>query len=170
MKYIISFILIVTTLILNAQINCDKCKCCNNCRVFEHNPGYSKTCNYNPWILAFEDNFDGNQIDLSKWDVKESVIRGFSNPTAWMSSNNVEVSNGTLKLIATQNTPPLQGTYVASDSSLSNKNPSYETNLYLNKTTLSQSGVINKYGFGASLLYLLYKKQFFNFFFRHRIQ
>ena len=112
MKYIVSFILIMTTLILNAQINCDKCKCCNNCRVFEHNPGYSKTCNYNPWILAFEDNFDGNQIDLSKWDVKESVIRGFSNPTVWMSPNNVEVSNGTLKLIATQNIPSLQGTYI----------------------------------------------------------
>lgn len=127
-------------------------------------PAFTKSCNSNPWILAFEDNFDGNQIDLSKWDVKESVIRGFSNPTAWMSSNNVEVSNGTLKLIATQNTPPLQGTYVTSDSSLTNKNPSYEANLYLNKTTLSQSGVINKYGFGASLLYLLYKKQFFNFF------
>jgi len=75
-------------------------------------PAFTKSCNSNPWVLEFEDNFDGNQIDLSKWDVKESVVRGFSNPTAWMSPNNVEVSNGTLKLIATQNTPPLQGTYV----------------------------------------------------------
>ncbi|MCW8898381.1 MAG: family 16 glycosylhydrolase [Flavobacteriales bacterium] len=114
----IKIILLVLTLIivntlLNAQTNCNNCNgCCSGCQEKITPFVENKTCNYNPWILAFEDNFDGNQIDLSKWDVKESVIRGFSNPTAWMSPNNVEVSNGTLKLIATQNTPPLQGTYI----------------------------------------------------------
>ena len=101
-------------IILNAQINCNNCNgCCNGCQTKTTQLEENKICNYNPWILEFEDNFNGNQIDdLSKWNVKESVIRGFSNPTAWMSPNNVVVSNGTLKLIATQNTPPLQGTYV----------------------------------------------------------
>ena len=27
-------------------------------------------CDYNPWGLVFEDNFDGNQLDSSKWELR----------------------------------------------------------------------------------------------------
>jgi beta-glucanase (GH16 family) len=64
------------------------------------------------WTIAFEDNFDQNEIDQTKWLLPyQGVIRdyGFVNEKQWYAntgstpslplSNNVKVSNGTLKLI-----------------------------------------------------------------------
>ncbi len=28
-------------------------------------------CNSNPWVLVFEDNFNGNTLDLSTWGIQE---------------------------------------------------------------------------------------------------
>lgn len=32
------------------------------------------TCNYNPYVLVFEDNFDGNSLDLTKWNPNQEVL------------------------------------------------------------------------------------------------
>ena len=61
-------------------------------------------CNNNPWVLMFEDNFDGNSLDLSKWESTNCRIRYCNNEQEYYSENNVEVSNGTLKLIAKKET------------------------------------------------------------------
>ncbi len=58
-------------------------------------------CNLNPWVLVFEDNFDGNSLDLTKWEYGPKRIRICNNEQQYYTSgNNIEVSNGSLKLIA----------------------------------------------------------------------
>ena len=48
------------------------------------------------WKLAFEDEFDGNQIDKSVWDI-ENAVSGHILSSRW--ENNVEVKDGKLYLI-----------------------------------------------------------------------
>ncbi|MBN2730101.1 MAG: family 16 glycosylhydrolase [Bacteroidales bacterium] len=80
-------------------------------------------CNNGSYYLAFEDNFDGNTLDLIKWHLPyQGVGRDFnhSNEKEWFANtgstpsipytNNIEVSNGTLKLIAREET--VTGTFV----------------------------------------------------------
>lgn len=52
--------------------------------------------------LVFEDNFDGTQIDDSKWRVIEGVVRDTkgSHEKQWYSPKNIYVSEGTLKVEA----------------------------------------------------------------------
>lgn len=71
------------------------------CASESDNPAFNKICNPNPWILAFEDNFNGNQIDVSKWNVRETVIRGFTHvgEVQWLSPDNVITINGSLNSI-----------------------------------------------------------------------
>ena len=82
------------------------------------------TCNSNPWELVFEDNFNGISLDFSKWDIPyQGVIRDFKheNEKQWYVntadssslaiSNNLEVSEGTLKLIAKKEQIPIEGSY-----------------------------------------------------------
>lgn len=43
--------------------------CCNlseQIYIFSEPP----ECNNSPWILKFEDNFEGNSLDLSKWELQ----------------------------------------------------------------------------------------------------
>lgn len=64
------------------------------------------TCNYNPYVLVFEDNFDGNSLDLSKWQIQpwgQGALSGQPNQE-YNSLDNVEVSNGTCKTIAKNET------------------------------------------------------------------
>ena len=62
-------------------------------------------CNDNPWVLMFEDNFDGNSLDLSKWEL-QSWGQGalYNDPKSktqeYNTLDNITVSNGTLKIIA----------------------------------------------------------------------
>lgn len=50
------------------------------------------------WRVAFEDNFNGNSVDTSKWRIGNfSIAEGSPNRTVYR-PNNVVVSNGTLKL------------------------------------------------------------------------
>ena len=55
-------------------------------------------CNENPYILVFEDNFDGNSLDASKWNPATGVLRDLNHTIAkpWFTPNSIEVSNGTL--------------------------------------------------------------------------
>lgn len=114
-------------------------------------------CDYNPWVLVFEDNFDGNSIDLGKWSLPyQGVVRDFSHTKEkqWYAntgttpslpiSNNIEVSNGTLKLIARREVNPIVGTYVSDFST----NPlTYTTESF----NYSSAEINSKYKFGYGM-------------------
>ena len=81
-------------------------------------------CDNNPWVLFFEDNFNSTSLDFSKWEIPyQGVIRDFihQNEKQWYANtgntpslpydNNIEVSNGTLKLITRKETNPIIGSY-----------------------------------------------------------
>lgn len=39
-------------------------------------------CDYNPYVLEFEDNFEGNSLDLSKWQIQpwgQGALQGQAN-------------------------------------------------------------------------------------------
>lgn len=61
-------------------------------------------CNYNPWTLVFEDNFDGNSLDLTKWSYGPRIRYCNNEQQYYTSGDNIEISNGTLKLIAKEET------------------------------------------------------------------
>ena len=71
-------------------------------------------CDYNPWVLVFEDNFDGNTLDLSKWNPITGVPRDFdfTLQKAWHLPENLVVNNGSLKIITKKLTTPYTGTWV----------------------------------------------------------
>lgn len=71
---------------------------CQKAGVFLYN---FPVCNTDDYELVFEDNFDGNSLDQSQWDIIEGVPRDFNfeQQKAWHTANNIEVSNGTLKII-----------------------------------------------------------------------
>lgn len=58
--------------------------------------------NTNPWVLVFEDNFNGNSLDLSVWNPKTGVPRDFffDNQKAWHKPENIIVENDLLKIIS----------------------------------------------------------------------
>jgi len=58
------------------------------------------------WVLAFGDEFDGNKLNTEKWTAVEGVPRDPYQDAArvWYSKNNVEVSNGLLKLLIKKDT------------------------------------------------------------------
>lgn len=63
-------------------------------------------CDDNPWVLIFEDNFDGNSLDLSKWNIVTGVPRdiNFESQKAWHKPDNIVVENGLLKIISKRET------------------------------------------------------------------
>src|SRR5690554_6387416 len=83
---------LILTAILHGQV------VCNGQQVVLLEDG---ECNYNPYTLVFEDNFDGGALDLTKWIPITGVVRDPSHniEQQWYTPNNIEVSNGTLKLI-----------------------------------------------------------------------
>lgn len=111
-------------------------------------------CDYSDYILEFEDNFDGNTLDLSKWVLPyQGVLRNFShssekqwyantgNTPAIPFSNNIEVSNGTLKITARKESTPIVGTYISDFST----NPwTYTTESF----DYSSAEIDSKYKFG----------------------
>ncbi len=114
-------------------------------------------CDYNPWVTVFEDNFDGNTLDLTKWTLPyQGVLRDFSHSyeKQWYANtgntpsipitNNIEVSNGTLKLTARRESPPIVGTYVSDYST----NPwTYTTKIF----DYSSAEIDSKYKFGYGM-------------------
>lgn len=65
-------------------------------------------CNTAPWALVFEDNFDDNNLDLSIWEIQQWAQGAFLsinvNTQEYNSLDNAIVSNGTLKIIANNET------------------------------------------------------------------
>lgn len=58
-------------------------------------------CREEPWVLIFEDNFDGNSLNTNDWDICVGVPRDpyFESQKAWHQKENIDVSNGSLKII-----------------------------------------------------------------------
>lgn len=82
-RAILFFFLICST--LNGQVN-----------EYYFHPG-GNICPTNPWYLVLNDEFDGNSLDLNKWEIKE---RNWTNGNEIYKASNIEISNGTLKLKA----------------------------------------------------------------------
>ncbi|MBA3900913.1 MAG: hypothetical protein H0X62_12015 [Bacteroidetes bacterium] len=63
-------------------------------------------CNDTPWELYFEDNFNGNALDTSKWEIITGVPRDpeFKVAKSWSQRENIRVENGSLKIIAKRET------------------------------------------------------------------
>jgi beta-glucanase (GH16 family) len=61
-------------------------------------------CNANPYVLVFEDSFDGNSLDLSRWTYGPRIRYCNNEQQYYTIGDNVEVSNGSLKLIAKKET------------------------------------------------------------------
>lgn len=57
-----------------------------------------------PYILVFEDNFNGNNLDLSKWQIQSWNPLTTDNLQEYNSLNNVIVENGYCKIIAKKET------------------------------------------------------------------
>ncbi|MBI4646073.1 MAG: family 16 glycosylhydrolase [Bacteroidia bacterium] len=63
-------------------------------------------CNNGSYYLAFEDNFDGNSLDLSKWEIQpwgQGALQGSAN-IEYYSLDNAIISHGTLKITAKKET------------------------------------------------------------------
>jgi beta-glucanase (GH16 family) len=71
-------------------------------------------CDSNPLILVFQDNFDGTSLDLTKWKAIDFPQRDpdFEQEKQWYQPSNLEVSNGTLKIIARLEFPAVHHDYV----------------------------------------------------------
>lgn len=61
-------------------------------------------CDYSPWILVFDDEFDGNSLDMSKWNYGPRTRYSNNEQQYYTHGENIEVSGGTLKLIAKRDT------------------------------------------------------------------
>ena len=67
------------------------------------NDAYSgRLCAEEPWVLVFEDDFNGDTVDTQKWDIYVGVPRdyGFRKQKAYHQTENVTVQNGILKITA----------------------------------------------------------------------
>jgi beta-glucanase (GH16 family) len=99
------------------------------CNVMNFVTSTTGICNTQPFVLAFEDNFDGNTLDLTKnWDIpyqgvwrdylhqaeKQYYVNNSSDQLVNVlpMSNNIEVSNGTLKIWAKKQVPAISARYV----------------------------------------------------------
>ena len=63
-------------------------------------------CNSLTWKLVFEENFDGNTLDLSRWMAhNQGALYGNGGDTQeYQTPNNITVSNGTLKIVSKKET------------------------------------------------------------------
>jgi len=61
-------------------------------------------CDDSPWILVFEDNFDGDRLDINNWEPYIGVPRdpNYKYQKTWHKSENAIVEEGILKLVAKQ--------------------------------------------------------------------
>lgn len=76
-----------------------------NCYRFPYSfPITMPQCNANNYRLVFEDNFNGSTLDLNKWELQawgQGSLNGeSSNQIYTLEPDNIEVSNGTLKITA----------------------------------------------------------------------
>ncbi len=96
-----------------------------------YGPLVSKTsfpeCKHDAWLLAFEDNFDGEKLDLQHWKLPyQGVLQGFDftsfggkewyantgTTPALSADSNIQVKDGILHLVAQREKKPIVGTFV----------------------------------------------------------
>lgn len=100
-------------------------------------------CDYNPWGLVFEDNFDGNQLDSSKWELRPWGYGSFGSSQEYNTWNNAVVSDGTLKIIAQRDTICARAIFWLEDDTILEDNlPNLRTFYY------TSSNIWSKYAFG----------------------
>jgi len=65
---------------------------------------FTSKCNTDPFILAFEDNFDGNSLNTDLWEIQPWGQGSYDDDNSYQyyTLNNVEVSDGTMKIFARQ--------------------------------------------------------------------
>ena len=75
---------------------------------------HTPECNDHDFVLVFEDNFDGNSLDLTKWWTPTGVTRNFNliDVKVWYKPENVTVNNGTLKIKADKLSSPEVHTFL----------------------------------------------------------
>tara|TARA_R110002050_G_scaffold109799_1_gene221478 strand:- start:233310 stop:234830 length:1521 start_codon:yes stop_codon:yes gene_type:complete len=65
-------------------------------------------CDNNDWVKVFEDNFNGNQLDLSVWELQpwgQGALYGMNGGNQeYNTLNNIQVSNGKLKILIKEET------------------------------------------------------------------
>lgn len=61
------------------------------------------------WEITFNDDFDGNDLDSSKWSVFEPYLTYSENPVSYAGYDCYEVSNGSLKLLIKKQKTTLNG-------------------------------------------------------------
>ncbi len=68
--------------------------------------GQDGICNTNPYILVFEDNFDGDSLDTSKWEIQGWGQGSLTtdNHQQYYTLGNVSVSSGICSIITRQDT------------------------------------------------------------------
>ena len=116
----VSVLILITTNIY-AQIIPDPTLCLKTGIILNGMP----PCTTGDYYLAFEDNFNGNALDLTKWNIPYQGVTNdfpFARAKVWLANtgstpslpyeNNIQVNNGSLKLIARKETTPIEGTYI----------------------------------------------------------
>lgn len=98
MGKIICFFCLVFSFNVNSQ-QAENCR--NNLLLVMPTTSFNQ-CNNNPWVLVFEDDFEGTSLDLSKWHPQTGVPRDpyFGSQKAWHTPENIVVDNGILKIIS----------------------------------------------------------------------
>ncbi len=100
-------------------------------------------CDYNPWVLVFEDNFDGNQLDSSKWELRPWGYGSFGDSQEYDTLDNAVVSDGTLKIIAKRDTICRKAIFwLENNEILEDSLPNLRTFYY------TSSNIWSKYAFG----------------------
>ena len=101
---------------------------CANAKQKVMYPKSFNLCDDKPWVLVFEDNFDGNSLDLSKWEARTGVPRdfNFNHQKAWHLSENLEVSDGTLKIISKKPATPHIETWITNWNPHTTKTDTFE--------------------------------------------
>ena len=89
-------------------------------------------CNSDPWVLVFEDNFNGNTLDLSKWEIQQwaqGALYGNGGSTQeYNTLDNAVVENGVLKIIAKKETIQKRAiSWMSDDAILSDGLPNLRT-------------------------------------------
>lgn len=99
-------------------------------------------CKEEPWVLIFEDDFNGDSLNSVLWNISTGVVRDpyFTKQKAWHQKENIKVSDGILKII-TREEPKYGMQYVVTYDPLT-----YNTADF--KYTSGEICTKNKYLFG----------------------
>lgn len=159
MKIAISFLLVsITSLVFGQKNKEEKLKRFEGCAYGEVKKPKIDQCKFEAWELAFEDNFDDKELNQKNWKLPyQGILAGFDfangGSKQWYAntndkpnlpiSKNIQVSNGTLQLIAVKEEKPIIGTYI---TDWSTNPPKRDTSSFDYSSAWIESQ--NHYGYG----------------------